>query len=117
MPEPKPVRGDYEVGVYSFPGWGSYSSWASIMPFPERKPVLGWYREGLPEIADWHIKWAVEHGITYLCYDWYWTQGQQSMTHALHEGFFNARYRDLMKFCLLWANHMGPGQHSPDSWD
>lgn len=114
VPEPKPVRGEYEVGVYYFPGWGSYNSWARIMPFPERKPVLGWYREGLPEVADWHIKWAVEHGITYFCYDWYWNQGRQSLTHALHEGFFNARYRHLMKFCLLWANHMGKGQHSPE---
>ncbi len=114
VPEPKPVRGDYEVGVYYFPGWDSYGSWARIMPFPERKPVLGWYREGLPEVADWHIKWAVEHGITYFCYDWYWNQGRQGHTAALHEGFFNARYRNLMKFCLLWANHMGKGQHSPE---
>jgi len=31
--------------------------------------VLGWYREGDPELADWQIKWAVEHGITFFAYD------------------------------------------------
>lgn len=114
VPEPKPVRGPYEVGVYYFPGWGRPGSWVPIDGFPERRPVLGYYREGLPEIADWHIKWAVEHGITFFCYDWYWTQGKRMLEHALHDGFFNARYRHLMKFCLLWANHFGPGEHSAE---
>lgn len=114
VPEPRPVRGAFEVGVYYFPGWGRPSSWQPIERFPERRPVLGFYREGLPEIADWQIKWAVEHGITFFCYDWYWRQGQRQLEHALHEGFFQARYRHLMKFCLLWANHFGPGEHSPE---
>ncbi|HOP77632.1 MAG TPA: SUMF1/EgtB/PvdO family nonheme iron enzyme [Thermogutta sp.] len=114
VPEPKPVRGPFEVGVYYFPGWGRPSSWQPIERFPERRPVLGFYREGLPEIADWHIKWAVEHGITFFCYDWYWRQGERRLEHALHDGFFQARYRHLMKFCLLWANHFGPGEHSAE---
>ena len=114
VPAPKPARGPFEVGVYYFPGWGRPTSWQPIERFPERRPVLGFYREGLPEIADWHIKWAVEHGITFFCYDWYWRQGERQLEHALHNGFFQARYRHLMKFCLLWANHMGPGEHSPE---
>ncbi len=114
VPEPKPVRGDYEVGVYYFPGWGDPVRWQPLEAFPERRPVLGYYREGLPEVADWHIKWAVEHGITFFCYDWYWTQGHRRLEHALHDGYFNAKYRDLMKFCLLWANHFGPGEHSEE---
>lgn len=114
VPEPQPVRGPYEVGVYYFPGWGQPSSWVPIEAFPERRPVLGFYREGLPEIADWHIKWAVEHGITFFCYDWYWTRGERRLEHALHDGFFRARYRHLMKFCLLWANHFGPGEHNAE---
>lgn len=112
-PEPKPVRGDYDVGVYYYPGWATWDRWQPIMDYPERKPVLGWYREGSPEVADWHIKWAVEHGITFFCYDWYWHQGDQSHTHALHDGYFNARYRNLLKFCLLWANH-SPTEHTPE---
>jgi dienelactone hydrolase len=114
VPPPRPVRSEYEIGVYYFPGWGRPESWRPLENFPQRRPVLGYYREGLPEVADWHIKWAVEHGITFFCYDWYWTQGRQQLTHALHEGFFQARYRQFLKFCLLWANHFGPGEHSPE---
>jgi len=112
VPEPKPVRTDYQVGVYYFPGWWDYGRWQPIMDFPERKPVLGWYKEGLPEIADWHIKWALEHGISFFIYDWYWDRGARQLDHALHDGFFKARYRDRFKFCLLWANHNPEGSSS-----
>lgn len=112
VPEPKPARGPYEVGVYYFPGWKTASQWEPLKRFPERKPVLGYYREGEPEIADWHIKWAVEHGITFFAYDWYWSKGARHLEHALHDGYFKARYRNLMKFCLLWANHNPPGSSS-----
>lgn len=108
VPEPKPVRGPFEVGAYYFPGWKTASQWQPIQRFPERRPVLGWYREGDPEVADWHIKWAVEHGITFLAYDWYWDRGGRQLEHALHDGYFKARYRHLLKFCLLWANHNPP---------
>lgn len=114
VPEPKPVRGPFEVGAYYFPGWQTASQWQPLQRFPERKPVLGWYREGDPEVADWHIKWAVEHGITFFAYDWYWSQGARQLEHALHDGYFKARYRHLLKFCLLWANHNPPGTSSQD---
>ena len=105
VPEPKPVRGPVEVGAYYFPGWNNASRWQPLQRFPERKPVLGWYREGDPEVADWQIKWAVEHGITFFAYDWYWSQGSRSLEHGLHDAYFKARYHSLLKFCLLWANH------------
>jgi hypothetical protein len=108
VPEPKPVRGPFEVGVYYFPGWHTAERWQPLQGFPERRPVLGWYREGDPEVADWQIKWAVEHGITYFVYDWYWSQGARQLEHGLHDAYFKARYRHLLKFCLLWANHNPP---------
>ncbi|MCS7253134.1 MAG: glycoside hydrolase family 99-like domain-containing protein [Armatimonadetes bacterium] len=112
VPEPKPVRGKYDVGVYYFPGWKTASQWMPIISFPERKPLLGWYREGDPEVADWHIKWAVEHGITFFAYDWYWVRGARQLEHALHDGYMRARYRHMLKFCLLWANHNPPNTSS-----
>lgn len=114
VPGPKPVRGPFEVGAYYFPGWKTAKQWQPLQRFPERKPVLGWYREGDPEVADWHIKWAVEHGLTFFAYDWYWSQGARQLEHALHDGYFQARYRHLLKFCLLWANHNPPGTSSHD---
>ncbi|MCC6727880.1 MAG: glycoside hydrolase family 99-like domain-containing protein [Chthonomonadales bacterium] len=114
MPPPQPVGGKVDVGVYYFPGWRTAANWAPIMRFPERRPVLGWYREGEPSIADWHVKWALEHGITFLAYDWYWSQGARSLEHALHDGLFRSRYGNLLKFCLLWANHNAPNTSSYD---
>jgi hypothetical protein len=114
VPVPKPCKTDYNVGVYYFPGWNTWGAWSKIAPFPERTPVLGWYREGDPEVADWHIKWAVEHGIKFFCYDWYWSQGGRSLEHALHDGYLKARYRNLLKFCLLWANHNPPKTTTED---
>jgi len=45
-------------------------------------------------------------------YDWYGSKGSRQVEHALHEGYFKARYRSLLKFCLLWANHNPPGSSS-----
>ncbi len=106
VPEPVPVdTGPYLVGCYYYPGWHTYDRWSVLDDFPERKPVLGYYREGDPEVADWHIKWALEHGIGFFIYDWYWTQGKRQLEHALHDGFFNSKYSNRIRFCLLWANH------------
>lgn len=112
VPPPQPVRPDIEVGVYYFPGWRTSGQWAPIMRFPERKPALGWYREGEPEVIDWQIKWAVEHGITFFAYDWYWNKGARILEHGLHDGYLKSRYRHLLKFCLLWANHNPPNTSS-----
>ena len=60
----------------------------------------------------WHIKWAVEHGIGFFAFDWYWDRGQRQLEHALHDGYLKARFRSLLKFCLLWANHNPPGTSS-----
>lgn len=114
VPEPQPVRGEFEVGMYYYPGWRGYSSWSVLDGFPERRPLLGYYREGEPEIADWQIKWMVEHGVTFIVYDWYWSAGGRSLDHALHQGYFNAKYHDQIKFCLLWANHNAPGTSSAE---
>jgi hypothetical protein len=114
VPEPKPVRGDFEVGMYYFPGWNTYRAWSALNAFPDRRPLLGYYREGNPEVADWHIKWMLEHGITFIIYDWYWHAGARVLEHGLHDGFFNAKYHDKIKFCVMWANHNGPGSSSAE---
>ena len=114
VPEPRPAKSDWQVGVYYFPGWRSAGSWDPINRARFPIPVLGFYREGDPEVADWHIKWAVEHGIDFFIYDWYWSQGSMNLTHALHDGYMNARYKDYLKFCLLWAYHNAPGTSSEE---
>jgi len=83
-----------------------------LAAFPERTPLLGYYREGDPGVMDWQIKWAVEHGISFFAFDWYWDRGRRQLEHALHDGYLHARFRSYIKFCLLWANHNPRGSSS-----
>jgi len=122
VPTPTPVQSDYDIGVYYFPGWapdrpdGTSSRWEKQAAFPERDPVLGWYREGDPEVADWHIKWAVENGIRFFIYDWYWRDGKVTLQEGLHDGLLKARYRDMLKFCIMWANHPPFSNHTKEQF-
>jgi hypothetical protein len=123
VPEPKIAETDYLIGVHYFPGWkqGAHGrsdsmGWTKIAPYPEREPLLGWYDEHDPEVTDWEIKWALEHGISFFVYCWYGMPDQTgvsdsvaNLTHAIHEGLFNARYNDRFKFAINWCVHWGLG--------
>jgi hypothetical protein len=115
VPPPRPVKTRYNIGIYYFPGWAAgHDRWAKQADFPERKPVLGYYAEGDPKLADWHVKWAVENGISFFVYDWYWAKGEEQLREGLNDGFLKARYGDSMKFALMWANHGGFSDHTPE---
>ncbi len=116
VPEPQPVRSNYEIGAFYFPGFPTMSQWQPILNYPNRKPILGWYDESNPECADWQIKWAVEHGINFFMVDWYWCQGNRQLEHWLHNAYGKARYRKYLKWCVMWANHNPPDTHSADDW-
>ncbi len=36
------------------------------------------------------------------------------LEHGIHQGFFNAKHHDKIKFCLLWANHNADGTSSAE---
>lgn len=112
IPPPVVPKSNYDVGVYYYPGWYNYSRWSVLDAYPERTPVLGYYREGESAVADWQVKWMAEHAVNFIIYDWYWTNGGRSLEHALHKGLFNADFRNQIKFCLLWANHNPAGTSS-----
>ena len=114
VPEPKPVKSEYELGALYFPGWSKIEAWARIWPVaPERKPVLGWYDEANPEVVDWQIKWAAENGISYFLVDWYWHKGDQYLDHWI-KAFQKARYKSCLKWAVMWANHNEEGSHSEE---
>jgi len=110
VPPPVPVYSSYDVGLYYFPGWSLDSHWDPIRDFPERMPSLGYYAEGTPQVMDWQIKWAVEHGVKFFAVDWYWygaslpstQQGEQP--NNFFQAYFSSAYRDYMKFCIAYAN-------------
>ncbi len=112
VPEPKPVKSDYEIGALYFPGWYQGHSWSRVWDrCPVRRPLLGWYNESSPEVIDWQIKWSVENGIQYYLVDWYWNKGSRHLEHWV-QSFQKAKYRSYLKWAMMWANHNGPGSHS-----
>ena len=115
VPVPKPVDTPYDIGAYYYPGWWEASRWDPIRRFPERTPVLGFYQEGDPTVVDWQIKYAVEHGIRFLAVDWYWRDGHEDL-RGLYAGLSTARYRKLLKFCFLYANHDPFNVHDRAEW-
>ena len=120
VPAPIPVAGKITLGTYIFPGWyrdagrGDYpyrthdedSEWKwAVAKQPAPRPLLGFYDDSLPEVNDWHIKWALEHGISFFAFDWYWNAGEKRLARTLEQGFLKAQYAGQMKFCIHWCNH------------
>lgn len=114
VPQPIPAQSDLEIAAFYYPGTDQMAEWDMVeTTLPKIKPLLGWYDEGKPEVIDWQIKWAVEHGIGTLFVDWYWDRGDRRLGHWV-EGFSQAKYRSYLKWAVMWANHNAPGAHSSD---
>ena len=106
VPVPKPAKPDMLVGAYYFPGWSKAEKWYCIKANKDvQHPLLGYYREGDPEAADWHIKWALEHGVSFFAFDFYTANGSQMYEAALDDGFLKAKHIKDFRFCLNWCNH------------
>ena len=113
-PVPMPVNDDgYDVWMNICSLWheGSHFGWGALSAFSDIEPALGYYDEGIPEVADWEIKFMVENGIDVQHYCWYTPSSNQtepikrsSLSYALHDGFFNAEYSDKIKFTFMWEN-------------
>jgi hypothetical protein len=94
------------LGAYYFPvmiDWGGGHR-PGLRAIESMKPLLGYYDERSPEVADWHIAWARQHGISWLAVDWYWNQGEEVLNEALDEGLMKSRFFDQMDFCIHWCN-------------
>ena len=114
IPEPQPVKSAVEITALYYPGTEHMPEWDMVdQTLPHVKPLLGWYDEGNPEVIDWQIKWAVEHGISSFCVDWYWNRGEQRLDHWV-KGFYKAKFRKYLKWYVMYANHNAPGSHSTE---
>ena len=112
VPEPKPVKCDYNIIALYYPGTEHMPEWDMVRRmFPGRRPTLGWYDEGDPENIDWQIKWAVENGIRGFCVDWYWNMGERRLEHWV-QAFYRAKRRGAFKWYMMYANHNQPGTHN-----
>ena len=104
-----PDKKDYYIGMNICSLWrnGEHWGWDVISPFDENETYMGYYDEGLPEVADWEIKWMKEHGLDFELYCWYNSQVTapictSGLSAAMMEGHFNAKYGDMMKFAIIW---------------
>ncbi len=113
-PTPKPVGDDdYDTLLNVCNLWHDGTGWGAVSAYPDIEPALGYYDEGIPETADWQIKFMVENGIDVQHMCWYSPSTDikepikkpQINYWALHEGYFNAKYSDLMKFAIMWENN------------
>lgn len=113
IPEPLvPVKKNKNllVGAHNCPLWefNSYERWSQLKKHPERTPALGFYAQENPEVADWETKWAVEHGVDFFIYCWYRISQGRPVEHmfgsVLHEALFNSRFKDQIKFSIMWEN-------------
>lgn len=111
IPEPQPVNKNNKllVGAHYFPGWDKDrpEMWSQLQKHPERTPALGFYDQGNPEVADWEIKWAVEHGVDFFIYCWYRTsQGRpvEQMLGSALEALNKSRFQNQMNFTIMWEN-------------
>jgi hypothetical protein len=101
----------YRIGVYYFPGWtdgakglNSAYPWAPIQKYPERKPMLGWYRDSDPAVVLQQIKWMAAHGINYVVFDSYWKNDEPFLDHTL-VAYKKVKSGMGVSYGLLWANH------------
>ncbi|MBQ6262321.1 MAG: S-layer homology domain-containing protein [Clostridia bacterium] len=117
VPAPVAPEDDgYTLGLNVCNLWynGDHLGWDCITPHDDVKPVLGFYDEGSSETADWEIKYLVEHGVDFEAVCFYAQENNAPLTtrHNVHlnRGFKNAKYSDMMKYCLLWetANALYP---------
>ena len=111
---PKPILpkeyGNYIVGINMNSLWktGHHIGWDVITPYHEAKPVLGYYDDGLPEVADWEIKFMVENGVNTRFYCWYLGSDNNKpikktmLSDALVDGFMNAKYSHMQHFSLIF---------------
>ena len=101
---------DYIAGINICSLWvnGTHGGWNVISPYAEHRPLLGYYDEGVPETADWEIKYMVEHGIDFQAFCWYGgfrDNGYLKKTRnssQLNEGFKYAKYKDYMYYTIIW---------------
>ena len=114
---PQPARSDRIVAAHYYAAWkrgaaGIHEGFNDLAEeFPDRTPLMGYYDEENPEVADFEIKWATEHGINCFIHCWYRkkecegkpvTVENLRCAHGLHEAFFHAKYRQMMNFAIMF---------------
>lgn len=126
VPPIEPVSSDYYIACHFFPGWNvrenGYSGLKDIEDFPDRMPLVGYYDEADPEIADWQFKWALEHGINCFIYCWYRsfdnvghpvTKDGLRLAHEI-DAHKASRFGKQMDYAIMWECDNAGGTEGED---
>lgn len=125
--QPHVPKNRYNIGTNVCWLWRDFNcgeGWDSVSSFPEFEPYLGYYDEGSREYADWEIKQLAENGINFMHVCWYSPnnaddtpiKNQDYSFAALHDGYFNAKYSHLVKFCIMWENARNADVSGFEKW-
>lgn len=114
---------DYMLGINVCSLWrnGENIGWNVITPYSDIKPVLGYYDEGLPETAEWEIKYLAEHGVDFEAFCWFASRAdapmkKTRMSAALDDGYLYASNNDAVDFSLIWEASNGSLPASSDAF-
>ena len=116
IPTPMPASTDRIVAAHYYPAWKKgaaqiHGGFDDLHGYPERTPLMGYYDEENPDVCDWEIKWAVEHGVNCFIHCWYRlkenvgkpvTVDKIRCGHGLHEALFNAKFQKYIKFAIMY---------------
>lgn len=125
VPVPQKLESDYYLSMSVCNLWrnGSHYGWEYILPHDDVTPYTGYYDEGNPEAMDWEIKFLAEHGISFYNMCWYAPACPQNnpikkprMVDAFHDGYFNAKYSDMLDFTIMFENASFKTAESYDSF-
>ena len=117
IPKPNPATSDRIVAAHYYAAWkkgaaGIHEGFDDLAEiYPDRTPLMGYYDEENPEVCDWEIKWAVEHGVNCFIHCWYRkpenfgkpvTVDALRCGHGLHEALFHAKFQNDIKFAIMF---------------
>lgn len=111
IPPPVPLKTGYDIGCWIYPAWGRLTHWVATAFAAERTPLLGLYDQNSPVVADWTIKWAVEHGINYFTFLWYVSPKPGDMhpnNRFLSEYFIKSPFLPFIQFNIGWCTDSNP---------
>ncbi len=110
-PQPH-LPSDFEVAAYYMPKVPSLTrEWTAIYKWnqqvnsqPKYWPYLGLYSTTNPEVINWQIKWALEHGLSTFIFDWFnQPLAEKPNWNQSLDTFLTASFNPQMKFAIYWT--------------
>ncbi len=122
---PKPSQPNaYQIGAYYFPNFHvdpknelihgkNWTEWEIVKRGEPKfvghqqpkRPLWGMEDESLPSVFEKKISAAHSAGLNHFIFDWYWYEDRPFLQSALEAGYQQAKNKNDVKFCLMWANH------------